>query len=126
MHLRVSSSYTSATDTLLNLPWAACCIPSVHFPLPMFALPHALQRSRTAAHSCNGQDLRHPVQEEKQAAAKEVSQQPQPSHPPEQPPQQSENDAAAPPQRPLRRGQGEKYTDIPNSQVLIHQATFHS
>lgn len=54
-----------------------------------------------------------------------MSQQPQPSHLPEQPPQESETDAATPPKRPLRHGQGEKYTDIPNSQVLVLTATSH-
>ena len=58
------------------------------------------------------------VQAEKQEAAQKVSQQPQPSHEPEakQAPAQ-ESEAASAPQRPRKRGQGESYTDIPNSQV---------
>ena len=55
-----------------------------------------------------------------------MSKQPQPSHKPEpkempkEAPQakQPKSDAVAPPQRPQKRGQGERYTDIPNSQVL--------
>ena len=58
------------------------------------------------------------VQAEKQEAAQKVSEQPQPSHEPEakQAPAQ-ESEAASAPKRPRKRGQGESYTDIPNSQV---------
>ena len=67
------------------------------------------------------------VQDEKQEAADKVAEQPQPSHKeePQQAPQaqqaqqepEQKSEAASQPARPHARGQGERYTDIPNSQV---------
>ena len=66
-------------------------------------------------------------QEDKHEKAEKVAQQPQPSHqekPKEAPQaqqteraQEPKSEAASQPQRPRKRGQGERYTDIPNSQV---------
>ena len=104
---------------MLKIPWAVCTVNISMLPLAHICLEASQIEKQAGCTVVQGQELRHSLQEEKQVAAKEVSQQPQPSQPPEQPPQQSESDAAAPPQRPLRRGQGESYTDIPNSQVLV-------
>ncbi len=74
------------------------------------------------------------MQDEKQEAAEKVAEQPQPSHkeepkqapqaeqaPQEQEPElEQKSEAASQPARPHKRGQGERYTDIPNSQVGVH------
>lgn len=70
------------------------------------------------------------MQDKKQKAAEKVAEQPQPSHKeePEQAPQaqqapqepEQKSEAASQPARPHKRGQGERYTDIPNSQVGVH------
>ena len=71
------------------------------------------------------------MQEEKQETAEKLAEQPQPSHqeqlkeaPQAQQAQQPKSEepkseAASQPQRLHKRGQGERYTDIPNSQVWV-------